>query len=163
MNLTTDLGAKELVIDFTEDDINWPGGQVLYEWWNGARGTKKFPAREDFSPLIMPSFLSSIILYEISDGDNKYSIKLAGSAISDLMGFDPSGVVLSDLPGTENQRVRFDWAEVNRAPYLCLDVPAIWANKGFKTYSTLVMPLGPDDNRVTMLIASVFFAKPLVL
>ena len=159
MNLKTDLGEKELVTGFSEEDIVWPGGQALYSWWNSARGTKNFPAREDFSPLIMPSFLSTIILYEIADGDHKYSLKLTGSAIADLMGFDPTGVRLSELPGTENQRARFDWVEANKAPYMCVDIPAVWANKGFKKYSTLVMPLGPSDDKVTMLIASVYFAR----
>jgi len=159
MNLTTDLGTKELIIDFTVDDIKWPGGEALFNWWNSARGSRKFPAREDFSPLVMPSFLSSIILYEINGGGQKYAIKLAGSAIADLMGFDPTGVWLSDLPGTENQCGRFDWVEANKAPYICMDIPAVWANKEFKTYSTLVMPLGPSDDKVTMLITSVFFER----
>ena len=159
MNLSTDLGTKELVIDFTAGDIKWPGGQALYGWWSKARGPRLFPAREDFSPLVMPDFLSSIILYDIGDGDQKYSIKLAGSAITNLMGFDPTGARLSDLPGTENQCARFDWVTANKAPYMCIDIPANWANKGFKTYSTLVMPLGLTDDKVTMLITSVFFAR----
>jgi len=160
MNLTTDLGAKELITDFSECNVSWPGGKALYAWWDEARAARKFPAREAFSPLVMPSYLSTIILYGIADGAQKYSVQLAGSAIADLMGYDPTGVLIGDLPGTENQCARFDWLVEKKAPYMCADIPAVWANKGFRTYSTLVMPLGPDDKNVTMMIASVYFARP---
>jgi len=159
MNQSVGQNTKKIVTDFTEEDIAWPGGKALFSWWDKARGDKKFPAREDFSPNVMPAFLKTIILYEVEGPGKAYCLKLAGSGIADLMGFDPTGSRLHDLPGTETQLARFNWVVENKKPYMCLNIPASWAQKNFRTYSTVMFPLGPDGEEVTMLIAYLFFEK----
>jgi len=142
---------------FAEKDIPWAGGRALFAWWNEARGTRAFPNRRDFSPLVMVPFLPAIIMHDVGGSARTYSFRLVGTAITQVLGFDPTGKSLDEIPATANMRTRFDWVLENKEPYMCTDLPTRWAKKDYKKYSTLVLPLGPSDDEVTMLIANLTF------
>jgi len=157
MAVNTDPDFKDFTTDLTENDIPWAGGKALFSWWNGARGTRKFPARRDFAPMDMPSFLPTVVLTDVGGRLPTYPIRLVGTGIVKVMGYDPTGLMLGNLPATDTLRARYDWVLENKKPYMCINLPCKWAQKDFIKYSTLVLPLGPDDSEVTMLIASLVF------
>ncbi len=152
-------GLEDLIYDFCEDEIPWKGGKALFSWWNKARGEHDFPARQDFSPLIMVPFLPAIMLHDVGGQARTYGMRLVGTAITDVLEYDPTGKMLDEIPATATLRARYDWALEHKKPYMCLDVPARWANKDYKAYSTLVLPLGPPGGEVNMLIANLSFAS----
>jgi len=157
MDLDADSGLKDLIVDFTEKEIPWSGGRALFAWWNTARGQHKFPARDDFDPMKMARFLSTVVLHDVGGSARTYAFRLVGTSITELMGSDPTGKVLDDIAATDTLRSRYDWVLENKKPYMCLDLPIGWANKEYKTYSTLVLPLGETDGEVNMLIANLTF------
>jgi len=159
MEPETDELPKNLVADFTEGDILWPGGRALYAWWDNARGERAFPKRQDFSPLTMVPFLPAIVLHDVGGNARTYTFRLVGTAVTEVLGFDPTGMGLDEIPSTATMRTRYDWVLEHKKPYMCTNLPTRWAKKDYKSYSTLVLPLGPSDDEVTMLIASLTFGK----
>jgi len=145
--------------DFTESDIGWPGGRALFTWWDKARGKRAFPKRRDFSPSSMIPFLPAIIMFDVGGAGRPYTFRLVGTAITDVLDFDPTGMGLDEIPATANIRTRYDWVLEHKKPYMCTNLPTRWAKKDYKFYSTLVLPLGPSDDEVTMLIANANFGK----
>jgi hypothetical protein len=158
MESVTAAGLQDLICDFGVDDIPWAGGKALFSWWNEARGANDFPARSDFSPLVMTPFLPTIMMHDVGGDARTYDLRLVGTAITDVLGYDPTGKKLDDLPATNLMRARFDWVLEKRKPYMCLGIPTRWANKDYKSYNTLVLPLGPAGGEVNILIANLSFA-----
>lgn len=151
----TEAGLEAIISPVSTEMIPWTGGRKLFAWWNAARGTRKFPARRDFSPLTMGSDLATMVLHDIGPEDAPdFRLRLVGTEIVRSMKADPTGLPLAALPGTAPLAVRYRWVMRTRQPYLCLDQPLAWADKDFLSYSTLVLPLGPTDDRVEMLIAN---------
>lgn len=153
-----DLGVDSIITDLELKDIPWTGGRRLFDWWQKARGSRTYPSRAEFSPTIMGEYLPSMVLHDVGGDARSYDIRLAGTEIATVYGADPTGAPLDRVPKSENLRARYDWVLENRKPYICLNLPANWANKDYKDYSTLVMPLGPNEDTIDMLIAHVYFA-----
>ena len=151
-----DPGVDAIIRDFAMQDIPWPGGRRLFEWWLTARGERRFPTREDFTPSLMGRYLSSMVLHDVEPDTPVFRIRLIGTQIVDMVGRDPTGWRAGDLPNSGPMQARYRWAVTERAPYMCHDLPIGWASKTYLSYSTLVLPLGPDDETVNMLIANLF-------
>ena len=105
----------------------------------------------------MGRYLSSMVLHDVEPDDPVFRIRLAGTQIVDMLDRDPTGWIAGDLPNSDSLLARYRWAVAARAPYMCLDLPISWASKDYLAYSTLVLPLGPDDDTVAMLIANLSF------
>lgn len=148
-----------LVKDFTAQDIHWPGGKKIFGWWNEARKERLFPARRDFSPLAVTSLLPAVQLVDVGGDKRPYSARLIGTRLTETIGFDPTGKNLDDLPGTAPVRVVYDWVVDNQKPVLRLNMPIRWGDKDFMVCSTLIVPLGPSGEEVTMLLLHFHFGK----
>ncbi len=152
-----DPGLAALVPVDEETRIPWPGGRVLHRWWFDARGDRAMPARRDFSPRVMGRHLSGMVLHEVEEGNPVFRVRLAGNDLIEAMRRNPTGLAMHEIPNGGPLLERYRWAVRERRPYMCLDLPLAWANKDFRSYSTLVMPLSDDGRRVDMLIAHVHF------
>ncbi|MEX0298456.1 MAG: PAS domain-containing protein [Kordiimonas sp.] len=150
---------NSLATNFELQDIRWPGGRELYEWWDSTRVDKPFPARRDFSPFELTSLLPAIQLIDVGDEERHYSVRLIGTAITEMLGFDPTGKPLDELPGTATVRKAYDWVVDNQKPIMRLNMPIKWADKDFMTFSALVLPLGPEGQEVNMLLLHFHFGK----
>jgi len=148
----------DMISEFTEKEIPWAGGKALFSWWNAARGERKFPSRQDFSPVTMAPFLPTVVLHDVGGDARTYKFRLVGTSVADVLGFDPTGKLLDEIPATANMRERYNWVLEHKKPYMCTDLPTRWAEKDYKSYSTLVLPLGPSDEEVTKLIANLAFS-----
>ncbi len=142
--------------------VPWEGGRLLHGWWFRARGDRAMPARRDFSPRVMGRHLAGVGLYDVTwpHADRPhFRVRLVGSGITDVLGRDPTGFSAGEVPNVSRLIERFRWAVRERRPYMCVDLPLAWANKDFRSYSTLVMPLSDDGRRVNMLIAHLHFVR----
>ncbi|RMF15294.1 MAG: PAS domain-containing protein [Alphaproteobacteria bacterium] len=154
----SDPGLAALVPVEEDTRIPWEGGRVLHRWWHGARRGRRMPSRSDFSPRIMGRHLGGMVLHDVSHGEEPdFRVRLAGSDLVDIMNFDPTGLPMCEVPNGAPIIARYRWVVRERRPYMCLDLPLDWANKDYRSYSTLVMPLSDDGERVDMLIAHVHF------
>lgn len=145
--------------DFTIADIHWSKGKELFSWWNTAREDRAFPNRSAFSPIQAPSLLSTMQLIDVGGKARSYTARLVGTGIAEVLGFDPTGKALNELPNTEKVRIAYDWVVDNRKPILRKDVPVKWGEKDFMVFSALIVPLGHKDDAVSMLMLHFNFGK----
>ncbi len=151
-----DPGLAALVPVGEDTEIPWPGGRLLHRWWYHARRGRRMPSRCDFSPRIMGRHLGGMVLHDVEAGDEPdFRVRLAGGDLVEAMRLDPTGLVMREVPNSAPLVARYRWVVRERRPYLCLDLPLSWANKDYRSYSTLVMPLSDNDDEVDMLIAHV--------
>lgn len=148
---------NSLVTDFDVQDVRWPGGRELFTWWDKTKGERAFPARRDFSPLAVTPLLPTIQLIDVGDEQRVYSVRLVGTRITEIIGFDPTGKPLDDLPNTAAVRKAYDWVVDNQKPLMRLNMPVKWGNKDFMACSALILPLGPTGGSVNMLLLHFHF------
>ncbi len=151
--------SNTLATDFARRDIRWPGGRELYDWWDETREDKAFPARRDFSPFALASLLPAVQLIDVGGNKRHYSVRLIGTAVTEILGFDPTGKALDELPGTALVRKAYDWVVDNQKPLMRLNMPIKWGDKNFMSCSALVLPLGPEGQEVNMLLLHFHFGK----
>lgn len=151
--------SNSLATDFGQQDIRWSGGRELYGWWDSTREGKPFPARRDFSPFALTSLLPAIQLIDVGGEKRPYSVRLIGTAVTEMLGFDPTGKPLDELPGTAPVRKAYDWVVDNQKPIMRLNMPIKWGDKDFMSCSALVLPLGPEGQDVNMLLLHFHFGK----
>lgn len=152
--------AEQSITDFDHDNIPWAGGKTLYSWWQETRADRPYPNRKDFFPAAAAKLLPAIQLIDVGGPDRLYSVRLAGTAITEILGFDPTGIPLDELPNTETVRTVYDWVVDNKKPLLRLNTPIRWGDKDFISFSVLILPLGPDAEDVSMLLMHFHFNKP---
>lgn len=150
---------SEVLTSFDVDDIGWSDGQTLYNWWNSARKNRPFPARRDFSPANMTPLLPTIQLIDVGDETRHYSVRLVGTKITEVLGFDPTGTALDDIPNTAKVRTLYDWVVDNQKPAMKTNLPITWADKEYRTFSTIILPLGPEGQEVSMLLMHFYFGE----
>ncbi|WP_201239902.1 PAS domain-containing protein [Rhodothalassium salexigens] len=154
-----DGGLSAMRTDFSLDDIAWPGGRIVFQWWCEARRGTSLPTRADFSPTILGRHLSGICLVTVPEAGGALRFRLAGTGITRALGWDPTGRALVDLPAAEPLLDRCSWAVEHRAPYLCCDQPLSVLGKGYLVHSSVVVPLADESGRVAILIAHVHLAS----
>lgn len=72
-----------------------PALQSLYAYWASKRKGDAIPSRADISPIEIPNLLPFIYLLEDVDGQFRY--RLAGAAIVEAYGFNPTGKSLDQV------------------------------------------------------------------
>lgn len=105
----------------------------------------------------MGRHLGGMVLHDVEPGRTEFRIRLVGNDLVEVMRHNPSGLEMRKVPNSAPLIERYRWVVRERRPYMCLDLPLAWANKEYRSYSTLVMPLSDDGERVDMLIAHVHF------
>lgn len=161
MELAGDPGVTAIREPASPEDIPWEGGRLLFRWWLETRGTRRFPSRAEFDPVILGGHLATVVLHDVEADEARpdFRIRLMGTELVAFTGFDPTGRRLDELPNTASIRARYEWLVETGRPYLALDIPLGWASKEYLSYSTLALPLGADDRRVDMIMAHLHFER----
>ncbi len=123
-----------------------------HAYWLKTRGTRAFPARDDIRPAEMKRFLPNIILVRVLDGGADFQFRVVGQASVAAHGFNPVNWRVADLDRRAegySSLVRRVFAQVcsSRAPYASRGVLE-HVDRGYRSYESLYMPLGPDDRSV---------------
>lgn len=77
--------------------------RALYDYWRGRAGMRALPAREDLDPSAMRAMLPHLCLVDIEDGFASAVVRLAGTRIRDVYGFELTGKCLADLEWGEKR------------------------------------------------------------
>src|SRR5215470_982711 len=67
-----------------------PKAVALYQYWNARRGIRLMPSRADIDPVEMRQWLPRIMLVDV-DPEGKFTYRLVGTQIVDLLGVNPTG------------------------------------------------------------------------
>lgn len=69
---------------------------ALLQLWLDKKGDRDMPCRRDFSPVEMKELLPHIYMIDVLGGGADYRIRLWGTALTDLIGTDYTGALMSE-------------------------------------------------------------------
>jgi hypothetical protein len=129
----------------------------LYRYWDGKRAGRAAPARAEFDPVEMTSFLPFVFLLDILGPPRRYCIRLMGTAIVAQYGEDATGLHLDeiDLGGANRALIaRYDALVETCRPFH--DAGQYLKSDGrLLRYERIAMPLSPDGRSVNQVFGGV--------
>lgn len=145
--------ARNTLIEFDAfDDV--PDYLVAtMSYWESARGDRPLPNVSTIDPTALPmEALRWIAIFEVLDGAQDYRVRLAGTGISSLTGREFTGMLVSDIPGSEQGRERMHRCVQERRPYFSGD-PLRWSlGQEHIDYSVLCLPFSDNNDVITRLM-----------
>lgn len=69
----------------------------LYDYWLNRSGDRAMPARSDISPADFPRLLPGISLIEVSQPENRFRVRLAGTRLREVYEQEITGLYLDEL------------------------------------------------------------------
>ncbi len=161
------IGAiDDLPAGACDDGMRW-----LYRYWDDKRGDRYAPARGDIDPLDMPGLLSNIWMMDVTGAPRSdevpaapgqmteaekpgFRMRLMGTGLVEAFGADLTGATFDAFfKGPGASEIYADYCAVLRTwrPHYAVH-SGDWAERGFITYSRLVLPLSDDGLCVDRLI-----------
>jgi hypothetical protein len=139
------------------DAIDHPELLRLYDYWNAKRRGRPMPTRQDIDPLELRPLLPHIALIEVEQNPRRYRYRLVGTQLVSILGQDVTGKYLDQMPPLFRRFATNAYAELmaRKAPtYAVYDthIPMFRAVR----YKRLMLPLSPDGDRITMVVAGFF-------
>ncbi|MCR9221515.1 MAG: PAS domain-containing protein [Alphaproteobacteria bacterium] len=131
-----------------------PRHRRLYDYWDQRRGGRRTPARADIDPLDLPELLANLWLIDVETEPMDFRIRLAGTAISRIVGRDITGARFRELfLGPEGAAIFEEYCGVvaRWTPHYTVHT-VHWANREHVRYRRLALPLSSDGARVDMLL-----------
>ena len=144
---------------WTEAALDLPAGPLsqLFQYWDGLRGGRDFPSRQDIDPEGMASVLRNVILVEaLPDGDWLY--RVAGSHVVEGVGMEVSRRRLSELAefmAADRLKRQFDAFRADPVPEFTVR-SSPWRLRDWTVYSRLILPIGVGG-RLTHILGAIQF------
>lgn len=137
-----------------------PSGMLkaMLKHWISLKGKSDVPSQKLIDPHAYPkNCLPYISIIEIEEKTHKYKTRLAGSAICNAFGVNPTGLYISDLASKKSNAVeRLDWCVNQRQHYLATDK---FVRGGLKRrqYTSLSLPYENDDGEISRILSAFIF------
>jgi len=132
-----------------------PKAVALYQYWNARRGIRSMPTRADIDPLEMRQWLPRLTLVDVSPDGERFTYRLVGTQIVDLLGVNPTGRQVETAWPEETAGLVLDgYREVveTRAPVFCQQIKG-WLEDQKPTAWAMRLPLSSDGEDVDMILA----------
>lgn len=84
--------------------IKNPVLQQLYGYWDGKRGQRAMPRRDEIVPEDIGDLLPHAFLIDVSDADPRFRFSLCGPDVAGLFGMDLTGRALEDIDLADEYR-----------------------------------------------------------
>lgn len=127
----------------------------LHDYWLKARADKSMPRLRDMRPMQLNELMPFVYIINVLDDGADFSIRFMGSAITQSIGADYTGVKLSDFPSHPSS-----WrAEIYRDVYARKE-PIITAvdlgdfERDFTKTESILLPLANDAGDFAMIICA---------
>lgn len=142
--------------------------KVLLDYWRGKRSAAPMPSRADIHPREFKAHLPRIFLIDVHE-DGGFSFRLAGTAIVDLFGCEPTGKRLEQAMGPQAGKLAsavFTAAAEYGRPMRTLGAmdwwrppqkPAAYApahDLAHMTFEAVHLPLSPDGAQVNIILSA---------
>lgn len=141
---------------------------ALHDYWRGKRTMTPMPSRADIHPRDFKGHLPRIFLIDVLP-DGGFAFRLAGTAIVDLFGCDPTGKALPDALGPQAARLAsavFTAVVEYGRPMRTLGAMDWWTppkkasseapehDLAHMTFEAVHMPLSPDGSDVNIIMCA---------
>jgi len=134
-------------------DFAAPPIRTFWAYAAGCRGERGLPERRRFDPMAVPRLLPHLWILEITGDGSRLRYRLAGSAMVDALGFDPTGRTIEDIVSAKanvnsTQSLRRYWTSMRDGVATWRRGPARhWRNSDWIDVESLCVPFalgGPD-------------------
>ena len=149
---------EPMIFDFSREDIPWENGRKIYSLWQQKCSSDRLPARSDFTPHEMASYLDHIMLMDVHYDPMRFKVRLTGTKIDEVMGANSSGYWVHDMRGGDDATRRFSHMVERRQPYFA-ELPIYWADKDYKMYDCILLPLADDGAQISMILCLTNFTR----
>ncbi len=133
--------------------VPWPEGEMVKEWWFAARRPWGLPSPEDIDLKRLKTVLPRLVLHDVEPEDPVFRVRLAGEDYAAMLKRNPKGVGFDQLPHSRGLKRRYMWAVRHRRPYYTRPLELSWAERPYRRYQALVMPLSSNGDRVDAILA----------
>ena len=140
--------------------VPWPEGEMVKTWWFAARRPWGLPSARDIDLKRLKTALPRLLLHDVEPGRPVFRIRLAGEEYAAMLGRNPKDLTFAQLPVSRALRRRYMWAVRHRQPYYTRPLELTWAERPYRRYQSLVMPLSSDGGRVDAVLALGRFFLP---
>ncbi|MFM9843823.1 MAG: PAS domain-containing protein [Dongiaceae bacterium] len=127
-------------------------------YWQSKRGDKHMPARKDIDPLELRKLLPNVYLLDVAQ-PSRYRYRLIGTTISGRLRNDATGRMVDEtLFGAAAPLIveMYDYVAATQNPILNRG-RSFWTEVDWLNYTSVVLPLSPDDKSVTMMLGAMDF------
>ena len=81
----------------TELNFQRPELSEFLEYWEQKKGGREFPQRSDIKPAEIVRLLPWINMYDVLDGGEEFSVRVVGTALTEVIGEEMRGKTVSGL------------------------------------------------------------------
>lgn len=115
-------------------------------WWHALPrpGGAILPDRADLDPLTIPDLLPHVVLWEVTarpDGSFSYLVRLAGTAMVEVHGYEFTGFDMAAFHGAKNALIQpeYDFVCTSGQPHYA-ERSLFWMNRDFQRYRRILLP-----------------------
>jgi hypothetical protein len=126
---------------------------VVLAYWEGKRGGRHMPGRDDINPAELVKFLPYITLVDVVEDPRRFVYRLVGTMEVDIRGFDPTGKGVADAffaASAEAALANYQRVLDTRTPFYEQD--AFQAVDRYINEANLFLPLSDDGESVSKIL-----------
>lgn len=135
--------------------------QALFALWMELKGGADMPSKADFKPERMRAYLPNIYIVDIIDGGADYRLRLIGTALTQMVGRDMTGCLLSEVPETRWRAQIYTHVIRERAPVAYLSRLGRPGGHEVTTENIVLPATGLDGTFSELICASVLVGSPI--
>lgn len=125
------------------------------DYWRTKCGTREFPERNEVKPSEMVKLLPWINMYDVIDGGETFRFRICGTALTDILGQEFRGKLVSELPPGLHARVVMLLQEVLkvRGPVRGHSTATALPGQDFQGVELCAAPLSSDGDEIDIIVA----------
>lgn len=132
----------------------------VFDYWQAKIKDGRLPARMDIDPLDLPFVMGNMILVDVERDPWRFRYRLAGSRVTNRLGFDPTGKYLDEHPDPNHrQTIQAIYTEVASTGLPKAYARDQYVDNRLRRYNVLVVPLSGDAGEVTMIMTVMKFPE----
>lgn len=130
----------------------------LFDYWDGKRAGRVFPARSDIDPLDLPALLPNLFLVDVLSGEPLFRYRLTGSNVDEIHGQSLAGKSPRDIrtPEVARQVEQQYRAVIETGQPRCDHLTLLARDDSYWHYERLLLPLSGDGRRINMLLGCIY-------
>lgn len=138
--------------------IQEPRLRRFAEYWHGKRGARRYPARRDIDPLEFSYVLGDVMLLDVLREPLRFRCRLHGTNMALRAGYDLTGKMLHELPGSDYRQYVQRRCEtlIAAGDPLVTQYNRILDGRRL-TYEALWLPFSDDGQNISLLICALIY------
>ena len=130
----------------------------IFDYWEGLRGPRPMPTRQEFDPIDIPRHLPGLLFIEVEgideNGAGIYRYRVVGTTEVENRRHNPTGRLVTEGffgESLEASIADYEWVRVNRT---CFYAPLEFVTEDFRPIRELsiLLPFGTPDGEVTHIL-----------